>query len=96
MTQTPMPDISITTSQSNTLGVGVTVSAVGVLSQQVSGGDAFQAQISIPATHSSQPTRHTAEPHMAPGPSSPPELQSLHINHINYLMTPQGGIFRTC
>lgn len=71
------------------------VSAAGVLPQQVRGCDAFQARISIRSTHSSQPTRHTADPHMAQGPYSLPELQSAHINHINFLIIPQGRVFRT-
>lgn len=72
------------------------VSAAGLPPQQVSSCDAFQAQISIRSTHSSQPTRHTADPHMAPGPFSPPVLQSRHITRINFLTIPQGSIFRTC
>lgn len=65
-------------------------------SQRVRSYDAFQARISPRSCHSSQPTRQTGDPHMAPGPSSPPELQSQHINHINFLTIPQGSIFRTC
>lgn len=84
------------TSQRDDLGEGVAGSVSAASSQQVCGHDAFQVHTGIRSTPSLQPTRSTAEPRAAPGLSSPPELQSLHISRINYLTTPQESIFRTC